>query len=101
MYWDRLHKLLAFFNEHGYYVFLKWPCTLRQDDGGFQRTAYAPLGDRLLRPQVPEQIASGRDPHDLLILDRHQPELFKLIELGNAECGLQFPAPWSPCRQGG
>lgn len=97
-YWNNLDKLVSFFSARDYAVFLKWPCSRKMNDGGFQKTAYAPLTGLLMDPAVPEGIARGNDPHDLLILDRHLPELFRLIALGNAECGTGFPEPWHPCR---
>uniref|UniRef100_A0A7S0B9Z9 Methyltransferase FkbM domain-containing protein n=1 Tax=Pyrodinium bahamense TaxID=73915 RepID=A0A7S0B9Z9_9DINO len=96
-YWDHLSELLALFRARDYYVFLKWPCTPKRDDGGFQRTAYAPLTDPLMTP-IPAPVARGRDPHDLLVLDRRRPELFGLVALGNAACGTAFPEPPRPRR---
>merc|ERR1712151_473304 len=98
-YWEHLPHFLSFFRTLGYYVFLKWPCTPKDYDGGFQRTAYAPLTDALLSPPLPPAVASGRDPHDVLVVDAKRIELLRTLpRLGNTDCGTNFPLPVLPCK---
>uniref|UniRef100_A0A7S4Q526 Methyltransferase FkbM domain-containing protein n=1 Tax=Alexandrium monilatum TaxID=311494 RepID=A0A7S4Q526_9DINO len=94
-YYEHLREFLEFMRARDYYVFLKWPCTRRRFDGDFQTTAYVPLTDPLMEP-LPASIAAGLSPQDLLVLDRRQPELFRLVALGNAACGTNFPEPRNP-----
>ncbi len=108
--WRAVERLNCLFWRHGYALFLKVPCAGAPRRDGIplwsQRASYMPISGRYharlptgwgQNPRAPCSMG-GRTrwtdcgTQDVLALDLHQPELAKLVTLGNSDCVTSFPA---------